>query len=168
MTRLTAFGFLGIGLLALAACSEGDPTLMNLRNTEAGPDEFAVLPTAPLEMPTDLAALPTPTPGAPNRVDPNPEADAILALGGNPARAGRASGTLIQHVTRFGVSPDIRAVLAAEDEAFRRRNDGRLLERAFSANVYYRAYRDQALDRYAELERLRRAGVRTPSAPPAE
>ncbi|HHX88462.1 MAG TPA: DUF3035 domain-containing protein, partial [Paracoccus sp.] len=30
-----------------------------------------------------------------------------------------------------------------------------------------RAYRDQALDREAELERWRRAGARTPSAPPA-
>jgi hypothetical protein len=37
----------------------------------------------------------------------------------------------------------------------------------FGTNVYFRAYRQQALDRYAELERLRRMGVRTPAAPPS-
>jgi len=141
---------------------------MNLRNTEEGPDEFAVLPTAPLEIPENLAALPDPTPGGPNRVDPNPEADAIAALGGSTSRAAGASGDLVGYVTRFGVSGDIRPVLAAEDEEFRRRNDGRVLERMFNTNVYFEAYRRQSLDRYAELERLRRMGVRTPAAPPQD
>ncbi len=36
-----------------------------------GPDEFAILPTKPLEMPADVAALPPPTPGAANRADPS-------------------------------------------------------------------------------------------------
>jgi hypothetical protein len=118
---------------------------------EEGPDEFAVLPTAPLEIPEDLASLPEPTPGAPNRVDPNPEADAIAALGGNAARARGAGADLVSYTTRFGVSGDIRPVLAAEDEDFRRRNDGRILERMFGTNVYFEAYRRQSLDRYAEL-----------------
>jgi hypothetical protein len=154
-------------MLALAACSQGTPELMNLRNTEEGPDEFAVLPTAPLEMP-ETNELPQPTPGARNRVDPDPEADAIAALGGNPGRAAGAGSGLISYATRFGVSGDIRPVLAAEDEEFRRRNNGRILERMFGTTVYFRAYREQALDRYAELERLRRMGVRTPAAPPPE
>jgi hypothetical protein len=166
MPRLTSSALLCATMIALVACSSGTPQLMNLRNTEEGPDEFAVLPTAPLEIPENLASLPEPTPGAPNRVDPNPEADAIAALGGNAARARGAGADLVSYTTRFGVSSDIRPVLAAEDEDFRRRNDGRILERMFGTNVYFRAYRQQALDRYAELERLRRMGVRTPAAPP--
>lgn len=164
MTTLT----LGAVLIALAACGRGDPRLMNPRNTESGPDEFAILPTAPIEIPADLAALPPPTPGGVNRVDPDPEGDAIRALGGNPERANRAAGDIVSYAARFGVTPEIRGTLAAEDLDFRSRNQGRVLERLFDVNVYFSAYRDQALDRYAELERLRRAGVRTPAAPPAE
>ncbi|KPQ16931.1 MAG: Beta-barrel assembly machine subunit BamF [Rhodobacteraceae bacterium HLUCCO18] len=166
MPRLTISALLGASMLTLVACSSGTPQLMNLRNTEEGPDEFAVLPTAPLEVPENLASLPEPTPGARNRVDPDPEGDAIAALGGNAGRAGGAGANLMNHATRFGVSSDIRPVLAAEDEEFRRRNDGLILERMFGTNVYFEAYRRQALDRYAELERLRRMGVRTPAAPP--
>ncbi|AHM03235.1 Pyruvate/2-oxoglutarate dehydrogenase complex, dihydrolipoamide acyltransferase (E2) component [Roseibacterium elongatum DSM 19469] len=168
MTRLTSSAILGIALLALAACSDRTPTLMNLTNTEAGPDEFSVVPNEPLQIPGNLRELPTPAPGARNLADPDPEADAIAALGGNPARAARGSNTLMQHVGRFGISADIRPTLAAEDEEFRRRNDGRILERMFGSTVYFRAYRSMSLDRYAELERLRRAGVRTPTAPPAQ
>jgi hypothetical protein len=166
MPRLIHSAILGAAALVLAACSSGTPQLMNLRNTEQGPDEFAVLPTEPLQIPENLAALPDPTPGARNRVDPDPEADAIAALGGNPGRAAGAGGGLVSYATRFGVSSDIRPVLAAEDEEFRRRNNGRILERMFGTTVYFQAYRRQALDRYAELERLRRMGVRTPAAPP--
>jgi hypothetical protein len=118
-------------------------------------------------MPQDLAALPQPTPGQPNRVDPNPEGDAIAALGGSQSRARAASGGLVTYASRLGVSGDIRPVLAAEDEEFRRRNDGLVLERAFGVNTYFDAYRQQSLDQYSELERLRRMGVRTPAAPPA-
>ena len=60
----------------------------------------------------------------------------------------------------------IRQTLATEDLEFRRKNDGRLLERIFNVNVYFKAYRDYALDQYAELARWRKAGARTPSAPP--
>lgn len=169
MPRLKTTLTLGAALVALAACGgSGDPRLMNLRNTESGPDEFSILPTEPIEIPQNLSELPPPTPGGVNRTDPDPESDAIRALGGNPERAARAAGDIVGYTTRFGVSPDIRGVLAAEDLEFRRRNDGRLLERVFDVNVYFRAYRRMALDRYAELERLRRAGVRTPAAPPAE
>jgi hypothetical protein len=152
--------------LGLTACSSGTPTLMNLRNTESGPDEFAIVPTSELEMPANRTALPTPTLGGTNRADPTPEADAIAALGGNVARANANAGGLVSHASRFGVAPNIRGTLAAEDLAYRQNNSGRLMERLFQSNVYFRAYRQQSLDRYAELERLRRAGVQTPSAPP--
>lgn len=158
--------------LALSACSrDKEPELMNIRANRGTPDEFLILPNKPLEMPQDLAALPEPTPGGKNRVDPSPHEDAVAALGGNPARlaasgAPRADGGLIAHATRFGVAPGIRQTLAAEDLEFRRRNDGRLLERWFNVNVYFKAYRKQSLDQHAELWRWRQAGARTVGAPP--
>lgn len=159
--------------LVLSACGQrGDPQLMNLRAT-SGPDEFAILPTRPLEMPRDLATLPEPTPGAPNRVDRQPRADAVAALGGNPRLLDSgvipaADQGLVATVSRYGVADGIRETLAAEDLEFRRNNRGRLLERMFNVNTYFRAYGAVTLDQYAELERMRRAGVRTPAAPPAE
>lgn len=169
MPRLITTLTLGAALLALAACGgSDDPRLMNLRNTESGPDEFSVLPTEPMEMPENMRDLPPPTPGGVNRTDPDPEGDAIRALGGNPERAARASGDIVTYAARFGVASDIRGVLAAEDIAYRRNNDGRLLERLFNVTVYFDAYRPMALDRYAELERMRRAGIRTPAAPPPD
>lgn len=155
-----------VALAGLSACSGGTPSLMNLRNTEAGPDEFGIVPTRELELPADRGVLPQPTLGGSNRADPNPEADAIAALGGNIERANRAAPGLIGYTSRLGVAADIRSTLATEDEAFRRSNSGRVLERVFGTSTYFRAYRRQSLDRYAELQRLRNAGVRTPSAPP--
>ena len=152
-------------ILALAACAPREPNLLNIKSNTRGPDEFAILPSKPLTIPTGTAALPPPTRGGSNRADPTPDADAIIALGGNP-NAGVRDGGLLGYATRLGVSPTVRQDLAREDLEFRRDNDGRLLERVFNVNVYAKAYREQALDPYRELARLRRAGVRTPSAPP--
>ncbi len=155
--------------LVLSACSGPDePQLMNLRGATDGPDAFALVPTRPLEMPPQTAELPPPTPGGINRADPDPRGQAIAALGGRPGAGVSGDAALIDHATRFGVSPDIRDRLAAEDRDFRRRNQGRVLERWFGVNVYNQAYRRQTLDRHAELERWRRAGARTPAAPPLD
>mgnify|MGYP000594408652 CR=1 FL=1 len=160
-------------LMLPAACGGGrgeGPNLMTLGGAGSGPDEFSVLPTRQLETPEDLVTLPTPTPGGTNITDPNPVADAVVALGGSvnaltPNGTVGADGALLSHASRFGYSPDIRAVTAAEDLEFRGRNRGRILERAFNVNVYFRKYRREALDQHAELARLRRAGIRTSSAP---
>jgi hypothetical protein len=156
--------------LMLAGCGGSDtPNLMNVRASGNGPDEFSILPPKPLEMPETLAALPPPTVGGANRTDPTPKADAIIALGGNPNTSGTVpagDGVLVNYAARNGISADIRTTLATEDLAFRRDNDGRLLERIFNVNVYFKAYADQSLDQYADLARWRRAGARTPSAPP--
>ena len=165
-------GILVLGMaLTLAACGGGseEPNLLNISQPRGeGPDEFAVLPTKPLEMPQNMAALPDPTPGGRNRTDPTPEADAIAALGGNAAVLSRRStdGALVAYSGRYGVDPNIRASLAAADLEFRRQNDGRLLERLFNVNVYFQAYESMELDQYRELLRMRRAGIRTSSAPP--
>lgn len=160
-------------VLTLAACAKGDkvPSLMNVRSATQGPDEFAILPPKPLTLPTDLAALPEPTPGGANLTDPTPEADAIAALGGSLRPAGgvpSSDGGLASYAGRFGLAADIRQTLAAEDLEWRQKNDGRLLERLLNVNVYYKAYADMSLDQQAELWRWRRAGAKTPSAPPPQ
>lgn len=166
-------GLAGAAVLALSACSRSDdvPNLMNIRSNTQGPDEFAILPPKPLQMPEDIAALPEPTPGGANRTDPTPNADAIAALGGQLRDAGgvpASDGALFSFASRYGVTAGIRETLAAEDLEYRRQNDGRLLERLFNVNVYFKAYRAQSLDQQAELWRWRNAGARTPSAPPPQ
>jgi hypothetical protein len=156
-------------MVTLAACGgKGDPQLMNLRSGP-GPDEFAIVPPKPLELPENLGELPEPTPGGFNRTDQTPEADAAIALGGRPSAAGgipSGDAALYAHAARYGVDGNIRSTLAAEDLEFRRDNNGRVLERLFNVNVYYKAYRKQRLDQQAELARWRAVGVRNPSAPP--
>ena len=163
-----------IAILAVSACAKKTPDLMNLRPAGNGPDEFGILPTKPLQTPDFAAALPTPTPGQNNLTDANPKADAVAALGGNPNRIvargdgsiGRGDATLVNHARRYGANGAIRQMLAAEDIQHRRDNKGRILERWFNLNLYYKAYEKVSLDQYRELERFRRLGVRTPSAPP--
>lgn len=156
-------------MVTLAACGgKGAPQLMNLRAGQ-GPDEFAIVPPKPLEMPANLSELPEPTPGGYSRTDRNPEAEAAVALGGSPSAAGgipAGDSALYAHSARFGVDGGIRATLASEDLKWRRDNNGRPLERLFNVNVYYKAYRKQRLDQQAELARWRALGVRTSSAPP--
>ena len=161
----------GIAVLAaslLSACGDREPRLYTLRSDSGGPDEFAILPNKPLEMPQDMAALPAPTPGGSNRADLTPEADAFAALGGNAEvlTRGASDGGLIRYATRYGVDGNIRQDLAEADLEYRRQNDGRLLERLFNVSVYFRAYEPFELDQHRELERFRAAGIRTPAAPP--
>ncbi|MGB8814934.1 MAG: DUF3035 domain-containing protein [Paracoccaceae bacterium] len=160
-----------VALMALAGCGSKEPTLMNVRSSTNGPDEFGILPPKPLEMPKSLADLPEPTPGGANLTDPTPNDDAIVALGGK-AQAGRgisaSDNALLAHTTRFGTEAGIRQTLAAEDLEYRRKNDGRLLERLFNVNVYFKAYLPMSLDQQAELARWRAAGAGNPSAPPPE
>ena len=158
-----------VALAALVACGRGEPQLMNIKASSTGPDEFQILPTKPLEEPENYTDLPAPTPGGANLTDPSPVADAVNALGGNAAAGVGLRGgeqALVSHASRYGVSSDIRQALAAEDVEWRRRNSGKLLERLFDVNVYYRAYEKMELDQYRELERLRRRGVWTPAVPP--
>jgi hypothetical protein len=164
-----------VALTGLAACGSGSdeaPNLMNIRSSTNTPDEFGILPVKPIEMPSNMAQLPPPTPGGQNRTDPNPRADAILALGGRPERAtpqGQIPGTdagLVNYTSRFGRDAGVREALAAEDLEFRRNNRGRPFERWANLNVYFDAYEDQALDQHNELQRMRGGGVRNVSAPP--
>lgn len=160
-----------LAFLALAACSDKDPQLMRVGTSGDGPDEFAILPSKPLENPTDYASLPQPTPGGANRTDPTPTADAVAALGGKPSRlepvgVARADSTVVSYASRYGVTNNIRPILASEDLEYRKKNNARLLERWFNVSVYFKAYEKMSLDQQAELARFRKAGIPTPSAPP--
>ena len=162
MTTAVKIGLvLALGI-SLSACSGGP---------KKGPDEFSVLPTKPLEYPEDLSTLPEPNAQGINRADKRPIEDGVVALGGNADRLN--STTVFKHETaliaaagRHGVTADIRQVLAAEDAEFRKRNKGKILERWVGSDIYTRRYKEYRLDEYAELLRLRKLGVRTPTAPP--
>jgi hypothetical protein len=162
MTVAVKFGLvLALGI-SLSAC-EGGP--------KKGPDEFSVLPTKPLEFPEDLSTLPTPNAAGINRADKRPVEDSVVALGGSAARlnsntVSTSEAALINAAGRHGVTADIRNIVATEDAAFRKRNKGRVLERWVGTNVYNLRYKQQRLDEYAELLRLRKLGIRTPTAPP--
>jgi len=169
--KRTARAMLWLGVLAVTACGyERDITLRDLRTNTNSPEEFAVLPNKPLEIPETPSALPTPTPGSANRTDQTPNADAVAVLGGNPARLNPtgvpgSDGALISYAQRNGRDGNIRAELAADDLAFRTRRS-LFTWQIVPSDDYVRAYRRQSLDAYRELERFRRAGVRTPAVPP--
>lgn len=152
-------------LLALGACEGGLAGGLRSSGVVSAPDEFMVLPTKPLEMPANLAALPPPTPGAPNRVDLRPHAEAIAGLTGRPGVPGNADGTVL--VARAGArEPGIRQTLAVEDAEWRATHRGLLLERWLSNDQDAVTYQPMVLDAPAEFRRLRAAGVGVPAAPP--
>ncbi|MGR3373932.1 MAG: DUF3035 domain-containing protein [Pseudooceanicola nanhaiensis] len=159
---------------ALAACSGRDIRLRSFNTTSGGPEEFAILPTKPLEEPADYATLPPPTPGGSNRTDLTPKADAVAALGGRPSAltpgAGipAGEGALVAYASRQGRDPAIRQTLAQEDEDFRRRQSRFTKIRLFKVDRYYQAYRRQKLDSQKTAREWRRAGAPTPTAPPRE
>lgn len=161
-------------LTLVAACGtrDGEPRkLRNFRYNTQTPEEFAVLPNKPLQEPASYSELPPPNPGGPNRTDQTPIVDAVDALGGNPARLDdtgipASDSVLVQQISRYGVTPGIRATLAEEDEAYRRRRGAINRFKIFRPNEYNDAYRRQTLDAEGEMRRWRRAGARIPSAPP--
>ncbi|MCA0997607.1 MULTISPECIES: DUF3035 domain-containing protein [Roseobacteraceae] len=159
-----------LGVTGLVACTTSDRTLHQMRNNRGTPEEFAIVPNKPLQMPQSFAELPAPTPGSANRTEQTPRQDAVAALGGNPAQlaVGEVPGrdaALVNRASRFGRDGNIRAQLAVEDAQFRK--DRSIFNwRLFKDDEYNRAYRTQMLDPYAVLNAYRGAGARTPSAPP--
>ncbi len=152
----------------LAGCGgRDDVTLSRIRHTGNGPDEFSIIPSKPLQTPESYASLPAPNPGGANLTDQNPRADAVVALGGNPAGGATNNGALVNHANRYGAAPAIRQTLAAEDKELRRQHGRVDVLRFLPGDDYVQAYRRDWLDAYAEEERLRNRGVLTPASPPA-
>ncbi|SHE36257.1 Beta-barrel assembly machine subunit BamF [Ruegeria intermedia] len=162
--------------LTLAALAAGcsDIGLRHLEAPGSGPDEFSVMPVKPLTQPKDYAFLPAPTPGGENLTDPNPKGDAVAALGGNAAALKSAGGipssdaALVTASSRYGVAPDTRQALAAEDEAFRTRQARWTRLRLFKVDRYAQVYKRESIDSRQQAEAFRRQGYETPSFPPDE
>ncbi len=156
-------------VVALGGCSQKGLRL--LTPPGPGPDEFLVLPVKPLTAPKDYSALPAPTPGGSNLVDPTPNADAVAALGGRASALQQtgvpaSDGALVAQASRYGVPANTRASLAASDAKFRdrRRRGGRI--RLFPVDRYEQAYRKNALEPFSITRLFRRKGFGTPTSPP--
>ena len=89
---------------------------------------------------------------------------ATATRGGTPPAA---DAGLVNYASRFGVSANIRQVLAQEDYDYRSAHQGKLLERWMGLTTYYAAYEPFSLDAWAEIKRWRKVNAATPSAPPA-
>lgn len=155
--------------LTLGACA--NTGLRTLRNNSQGPDEFLVQPVKPLQLPPEIAALPPPTPGGSNLVDPNPLGDAAIAVGGRPQSSPNGpipggDGVVVTYASRFGVSGDIRQALAQEDADFRKRRGRFTQYRIVPVDRYNEVYKRFAIDPFAVAESYRQIGVATPSSPP--
>lgn len=147
MDYLNKLRFLGVlACVLLAGCSGA--------GKQKVADEFAVLPTEPLEIPADIASLPAPDAGAENLVDKRPKALVVEALGGTAAGVAVGDTALVGVATRYGVDANIRAVLYREDAPARRI--------ARKRNGLERAYKDQALNEQEEAARLLALGVKVP------
>lgn len=165
---------LGAIILTAAVVAAGcsDKGLRTVQSSGTGPDEFNVMPVKPLTPPKDYDVLPVPTPGSPNLVDMNPKADAVAALGGNPAALSpnapvpAADSALVAQASRYGVPANIRTALAESDAEFRKRmaRSGRI--RLFPVDRYEQAYRREKLDPFRQNDAFRKAGAQTPTAPP--
>jgi hypothetical protein len=159
---------------ALAVSGCGSTGLRELQSPSTGPDEFLVMPAEPLTPPENYASLPTPTPGGTNLTDQNPQADAVVALGGNAAALNsggavpNSDGALVTASSRYGVDPSVRTTLAAEDAAFRKRENRTARFKLFAVDRYSEAYDKEAINPFKINQWFRNSGYGTPSAPPSE
>jgi len=159
---------------ALAVSGCGSTGLRELEQPSSGPDEFMVMPAEPLIAPENYASLPTPTPGGTNLTDQNPQADAIVALGGTAAALNsggaipNSDGALVTASSRYGVEPNVRGTLAAEDSAFRKRENRTARFKLFAVDRYAEAYEKETINPFNVNNWFRRSGYGTPSAPPSE
>ena len=155
--------------LTLGACA--NTGLRTLKSSSKGPDEFLVQPVKPLQLPPDIEALPPPTPGGSNLVDPRPLDDAAIAVGGRARSSPTgpipgSDGAVVSHASRFGVTGDIRQALAQEDAEFRRKRQRFTQYRIVPVDRYNEVYKRFAIDPFAVAESYRQIGVKTPSSPP--
>ena len=157
-----------VTLFLLSACSSDDARLRDLYDVGTGPEEFAVLPSKPLTIPSNLKNLPVPDLAAGNLADPTPKLDLIEMLGGsidNSISIPAKDKNLLKYVSRAGVDTNIREELAKEDRKFLRRMGVLTSVKLFRVDRYNQIYRKMTLSAPKELERWRSLGVRTPSMP---
>jgi hypothetical protein len=154
-----------VTLFLIAACSSDDARLRDLYDVGTGPEEFAVLPSKPLIIPSNLQELPVPDETVENLADPTPKRDLIEKLGGSideTKSVPKKDKDLLNYVSRAGVNSNIREELAEEDRKFLRRMGVLTSVKLFRVDRYNQIYRKMTLSAPKELERWRSLGVRTP------
>jgi hypothetical protein len=154
-----------VTLFLIAACSSDDARLRDLYDVGTGPEEFAVLPSKPLIIPSNLQELPVPDETVENLADPTPKRDLIEKLGGSideTKSVPKKHKDLLNYVSRAGVNSNIREELAEEDRKFLRRMGVLTSVKLFRVDRYNQIYRKMTLSAPKELERWRSLGVRTP------
>lgn len=129
--RAGAVALLATAAMTLSACGSGTKEMLGL--TKKAPDEFAVVPRAPLSMPPNFNLRP-PQPGEPRPQEEAPSVAARKELFGSQAGAGVASGSgalgedegetlLLARVGADKADPNIRRVIEEESSALAQRDD---------------------------------------------
>ena len=161
------FRILGVfvTLFLIAACSSDDARLRDLYDVGNGTEEFAVLPSKPLIIQSNLREWSVPDETVGNLADPTPKRDLIEKLGGSLDESKivpKKDKGLVNYVSRAGVNSNIREELAVEDRKFLRRMGVLTSVKLFRVDRYNQIYRNMTLSAPKELERWRSLGVRTP------
>jgi len=172
LLRLASLAGAGVLVGALGGCETIGNPVEALTGKRPAPDEFQVLARAPLNMPPSLN-LPTPRPGEPSPLEPNPQAAALAALGRgpelSPGPASRGETALLDAANVSAASPDIRVQLqqdqlASADEEYRPPT----IPELFGAGPDLEIPPEEVLDPVSESQRLQTVGVRAPNDPDAE
>ncbi|MGK9165585.1 DUF3035 domain-containing protein [Inquilinus limosus] len=108
--RLVTLTGLVVATLAVAGCG-GNQTVQEMIGYDRSvPDEFAVMPRAPLAMPASMDELPPPTPGAPRPQEAQPREQAEAILFGQGQRVTRSDAPA-------AVGPGASSILAKAGQA---------------------------------------------------
>jgi DUF3035 family protein len=161
-------------LLSLSACGGGNP-LDALGARIPPPDEFQVVASAPLVMPTS-GTLPVPRPGAPSPLTPDPLGDAERALLGTSADTTVATApssgerALLSSANAAAASSEIRVQLEEDKtkEAAKKPYEAPSLAELLGGKKTEKLDEKELLDPVAESQRLQREGQLTPVDPNAE
>lgn len=123
-----------LGVTALSGCETNIRKGLGLIGE--GPDETMVVVSAPLQMPVSMPSttdeLPTPQPGAPSLVEPQPMRDAERMLVGDAGGAATRSSAEQRLLARLGADQADGAVRERMAEDLEDNGEGRLLDGLFS------------------------------------
>ncbi|MBW8724619.1 MAG: DUF3035 domain-containing protein [Inquilinus limosus] len=157
--RLVTLAGLVVATLSVAGCGGSQTVQEMIGYDRSTPDEFAVMPRAPLAMPTSLDELPPPTPGAPRpqEAQPREQAEAILFGQGQkvtraaaaPAAVGPGASAILAQAGQ--AQPDIRGAVDQET-AQRAENDEGFVDRLMFWNS--KPLPGTVVDPYKESARL--------------
>jgi hypothetical protein len=156
--RLVTLTGLVVATLAVAGCGGSQTVQEMIGYDRSTPDEFAVMPRAPLAMPASMDELPPPTPGAPRpqEAQPREQAEAILfgqgqkvTRSGAPSAGGAGASAVLAKAGQ--AQPDIRTTVDQETTQIAAGEDG-LVDRLMFWNS--KPLPGTVVDPYKESARL--------------